>query len=121
MLTVYHHPNCSSCKKAIRWLADAGVAHTLVDIRDTPPDAATLAAANADLGGNVKKLFNTSGQSYRGGGWKDRLPNMSDAEAIAALADDGMLIKRPLAVGERFAAGFKEAEWAERFAPSAAR
>ena len=46
---------------------------------------------------------------------------MSDAEAIAALADDGMLIKRPLAVGERFAAGFKEAEWAERFAPSAAR
>jgi arsenate reductase len=60
-------------------------------------------------------LFNTSGESYRSGGFKDRLPQMSEAEALAALAADGKLIKRPLLIGEDFAlVGFHEAAWRER-------
>ncbi|MCA9654471.1 MAG: Spx/MgsR family RNA polymerase-binding regulatory protein [Myxococcales bacterium] len=114
--TVYHYPGCSTCKKALKWLREHGVEHRAVDIATAPPSAATLRKAVAMEGGPPRQaLFNTAGRSYREGGFKDRLPGMSDAEAFAALAADGMLIKRPLVIGDGFVlVGFREAEWAKR-------
>lgn len=114
MLTVYHYPGCSTCKKALAWLRARGVEAKLVDIVQQPPTAAALARAAKLAEAPVKKLFNVAGESYRAGDFKAKLPTLSDAQAFAALAADGKLIKRPLAIGEGFALiGFDEAAWAK--------
>ena len=112
-LTVYHYPNCSTCKKALAWLAAHGVAYKAVDIVASPPSTAQLARARKLADVPVGKLFNVSGVSYREGDFKTRLSAMTDAQALAALAADGKLIKRPLAISESLAlVGFREADWA---------
>jgi len=114
MIEVFHYPKCSTCRNALKWLDAQGIAHTRVDVVEHPPSVATLAKALARSGGELRKLFNTSGQSYRGGGWKDKLGTISEADALAALAADGMLIKRPLVLGDDFVLiGFKQDAWAE--------
>lgn len=118
-IVVYHYAGCSTCKKARRYLDGLSLRPTLIDLKQAPPTADVLADLHATSGLPVKKFFNTSGQSYRGGGFKDRLPGFSNADAYAALAADGMLIKRPIlsvtrADGSRaVTVGFKEAVWAE--------
>ena len=63
----------------------------------------------------MKKFFNTSGLAYKALGLKDRLPTMSEEEQYQLLASDGMLVKRPLVVGENFVlVGFREAQWQEQ-------
>lgn len=115
MITFYHYPRCSTCVKARKWLEAQGVAFQAVDLASAPPSAAELKAIHTASGKPLKALFNTSGQSYRGGGFKERLPSMSEAEQLKALAADGMLIKRPIAVGASFSLiGFKLPEWEER-------
>jgi arsenate reductase (glutaredoxin) len=114
MVKVYQYPNCSTCRKALKWLDERGVAYDKVHIVDAPPSAKTLARASKDGDIPLRKLFNTSGQSYRQGGFKERLTSMTDAEAYAALAADGKLIKRPLVVGKGLAlVGFKPDAWAD--------
>ncbi len=111
-LTVYHYPNCSTCKKALAWLAAHRVAYTAIDIVKSPPTRAQLERAAKLAKVPVAKLFNISGVSYREGDFKSKLPNMTDAQAFAALAADGKLIKRPLAVGDDTAlVGFREDDW----------
>jgi len=115
-IVVYHYSGCSTCKKARRYLEGRGLTPTLVDLKASPPSAATLAELHAASGLPVKKFFNTSGRSYRGGGWKDKLPDLTDAAAHEALAADGMLIKRPILSVRRGDAhavtvGFKDAVW----------
>jgi arsenate reductase (glutaredoxin) len=111
--TVYQYPKCSTCRKALAWLARHGVAYESIDLVKAPPSPAVLARAMKDAGVPVRKLFNTSGESYRAGNFKAKLETMSDAEAIAALAADGKLIKRPLVVGDGLAlVGFAEDAWA---------
>lgn len=115
-IEVYHYPGCSTCKKALKWLDAHGIEHTRIHIVDSPPTVATLRKAQRQSGKPLAKLFNTSGQSYRGGDFKTRLPTMTDDEAFDALAADGKLIKRPLLLTKDFALiGFKEAEYEERF------
>ncbi|MCA9609313.1 MAG: Spx/MgsR family RNA polymerase-binding regulatory protein [Myxococcales bacterium] len=117
--TLYHYPGCSTCKNARKWLAAHGVEPKLIDLVATPPSAATLKKLWKRSGLPIAKLFNTSGQSYRGGGFKERLPSMSDDEALAALAADGKLIKRPILVtADRVLVGFRDAAYAEAFAAS---
>jgi arsenate reductase (glutaredoxin) len=112
-ITVYHYPGCSTCRKARKWLVGQGTAHTLVHIVDAPPSAETLAGLIRRSGLPYKRFFNTSGQSYRGGGWKDRIGDLDIDSAAAALAADGKLIKRPLVdAGDTVLVGFKEATWA---------
>ena len=117
-ITVYHYAGCSTCRKARKFLAEHHQEALLVDLKAAPPTAATLADLHAVSGLAVKKLFNTSGQSYRGGGFKERLPRMSDSDAHAALAADGMLVKRPIlsvtrSDGSRaVCVGFKASSWA---------
>jgi arsenate reductase len=110
-LVVYQYPRCSTCKKALAWLDAQGVAYRAVDIVETPPTTSVLKRALA-LGVPLKSLFNTSGESYRDGGFKDKLPTMSEKEALAALNADGKLVKRPLVIGEELAlVGFREDAW----------
>ena len=111
-LVVYHYPKCSTCRKALAWLDAKQVAHERVDIVQAPPSRAVLERAAKTAGVPVKKLFNVSGESYRAGNFKERLATMSDADAFAALAADGKLIKRPLVVGDGVAlVGFEESAW----------
>jgi arsenate reductase len=87
-----------------------------VDIVARPPQKGELARAMKLAGVPVKKLFNTSGQSYRDGGFGERLPKMSESESLDALARDGKLVKRPLVIGRDYAlVGFDEAAYRARF------
>jgi arsenate reductase len=116
MITVYQYPACGTCKKAIKWLAAQGVEFNLVHIVDSPPSKTLLARILKETGLPIGKLFNTSGQVYRSGGYKEKLKTLSQAEALAELAAHGKLIKRPLVVGDGVhLVGFKEAEYEEAF------
>lgn len=107
------YPKCSTCKKAKKWLDEHGVSYIDRDIVSDNPTAAELADFRARSGLPVRRLFNTSGVRYRELGLKDRLDaGMSDDECYELLATDGMLVKRPLLVGDGFAIpGFNEASW----------
>ncbi len=109
-ITLYHYPRCSTCRRARASLGERDV--TLVDLATTPPSAETLRSLWQRSGLPLRRFFNTSGRSYRGGGWKDRLPQTSEADQLAALASDGMLIKRPiLDTGGAVLVGFKAEDW----------
>lgn len=107
---VYSYPACATCRKALAWLKERCIEVELCDITLQPPSAAELAAALQQLG--RRRLFNTSGQSYRALG-AARVQAMSDAEALVALAADGKLIKRPFLVlpDGRTLTGFQVPEW----------
>ena len=110
---VFSYARCSTCRKALSWLKDHGIAHEVIDITEHPPSRQQLADALTQFG-DRKPLFNTSGQSYRALG-SAVVKAMSDDQALAALAADGKLIKRPfviLASGDVLV-GFKPEVWAE--------
>jgi arsenate reductase len=112
-LAVYSYPKCSTCRKALAWLAKQEIEHRVVHIVDNPPSAKLLAEVLRKSKLPLKSLFNTSGESYRLGGFKDKLPTMSEREALSALAADGKLVKRPLLVSDELAlVGFDEKAWA---------
>ena len=106
------YPSCSTCQKAKRWLDEHGVAYTARHIKEENPTCEELKAWHARSGLPLKRFFNTSGLAYKALGLKDKLPAMSEEEQLALLATNGMLVKRPLVVGDDFVlVGFKEAEW----------
>lgn len=108
------YPKCSTCKKAKAWLDAHGVAYDDRHIAEQNPTAQELAEWQARSGLPLKRFFNTSGLKYRELGLAARLPGMTREEQLALLASDGMLVKRPLLVGEGFVlVGFREAEWAQ--------
>jgi arsenate reductase (glutaredoxin) len=112
---VYQYAKCSTCRKALKWLDGRGVDYTSVDIVTTPPKKAELSRA-LESGVPLKKLFNTSGQSYRDGGWGQKLATASKAQALDALAADGKLVKRPfILVDDGFLIGFDEAAYESTF------
>jgi arsenate reductase (glutaredoxin) len=109
---LYQYPKCSTCRKALKWLDERGVAYAASDLVASPPSAAALRDLYARSGLPIARFFNTSGESYRAGGFKARLPGMTEREAIAALAADGKLIKRPiLDTGAAVLVGFNEATY----------
>jgi len=97
---ILSYAGCTTCKKALAWLADHGVPITLRPIVDEPPTAAELAAWIPKSGRPPRKWLNTSGQSYRALG-KDKIDAMSDEEIVAALTRDGKLVKRPVLVTKK--------------------
>lgn len=112
MFTVYAYQNCSTCRDALKWLDDHGIAHKTKAIRETPPSPAELKSALHAMGGDIRKLFNTSGMDYRALGMKDRLPAMSEADAIDLLSKNGNLVKRPFLIGDgKHLVGFKPDVW----------
>ena len=115
MLKVYCYSKCSTCKKALKWLDENGIRHEVIDIKTNHPDEEALRKYYAMSGLPLKRFFNTSGIPYRELGLSKKLPEMSEDEQFALLATDGMLVKRPLVVGDDFVlTGFKEEEWAEK-------
>ena len=115
MVKVYCYSKCSTCRKALNWLEDHGIAHTVVDIKTEHPDEEALRAFYKQSGLPLRRFFNTSGIPYRELGLSKKLADMSEDEQLRLLASDGMLVKRPLVVGEGFVlTGFKEAEWEAR-------
>ena len=106
------YPKCSTCQKAKAWLDERGISYELRDIKTDNPTAEELTLWYRKSGLPLKKFFNTSGLQYKALGLKDKLPDMSEAEQLALLATDGMLVKRPLLVGDSFVlTGFRAAEW----------
>ena len=113
--TCYLYPKCSTCKKAQKWLDESGAEYTLRDIKTDNPTAEELKAWWEKSGLPLKRFFNTSGNIYKEMKLKDKLPEMSEEEQLALLATDGMLVKRPILVGEdKVLVGAKEKEWEEK-------
>lgn len=112
MLSVYAYKGCDTCRKALKWLNERGIAHEVKAIRETPPTVAELKSAVAAFGGDLRPLFNTSGGDYRELGLKDKLPSMTADEAVALLSKNGNLVKRPFLVGDGPPlVGFRSDEW----------
>lgn len=115
MIKVYCYSRCTTCKKALKWLDEKGIEHEVIDIKTDHPDEAALRKYYAISGLSLKRFFNTSGLPYRELGLSKKLPGMSEDEQLELLATDGMLVKRPLVVGDDFVlTGFKEKEWVEK-------
>ena len=109
------YPKCSTCQKARAWLDEKGIAYEFRDIKVDNPTADELRQWWKGSGLPLKKFFNTSGLQYKALGLKEKLPAMSEEEQLALLATDGMLVKRPLLIGEGFVlTGFRQKEWEER-------
>ena len=111
-LKIYEYKNCGTCRKALKYLEERGVAFERIPIRETPPTKAELKAMLKSYKGERKRLFNTSGGDYKSMNMKDRLPDLTDEEAIALLSENGNLIKRPFVLsGDQGVIGFKVDEW----------
>lgn len=113
-IKVYGYRGCSTCRKAHKWLGEEGIEFEDIPIVERPPSKTALKRLWKRSGLPIKKFFNTSGGAYREGKFGERLKTMSDDEALAALAANGMLIKRPLVdAGDATLVGFREDAWRE--------
>lgn len=114
-MLVLIYRKCSTCVKALRWLEENQVAFEERPIKEENPTYEELKEWYQKSGLPLKKFFNTSGMLYKEHGLKDKLADMSEEEQLKLLATDGMLVKRPLVVGDDYVlTGFKEKEWAEK-------
>ena len=108
------YPKCSTCTAAQRWLEEHGIHHTARDIQLDRPTLDELRAWIHASGLPLKRFFNTSGISYRTLSLKDKLPAMPEEDQLMLLASDGMLVKRPILVGDGFVLiGFRPEVWAK--------
>ena len=115
MLTFLCYPKCTTCQKACKWLDENNIEYVLRDIKTEKPSLEELTDWYSLSKLPLRKFFNTSGLLYKAMGLKDKLPSMTDDEMLALLAADGMLVKRPLVIGEDFVLlGFKESDWMAR-------
>ena len=109
------YPKCTTCQKARKWLDANGVVYDERHIKENNPTIDELKAWHKQSGLPLKRFFNTSGLQYKALNLKEKLPAMSEEEQFALLASDGMLVKRPLLIGDDFVlVGFKEEEWQAR-------
>ena len=115
MIKFICYPKCTTCQKAKKWLDDNNIEYELRDIKLDNPTSEELSEWYKKSALPLKKFFNTSGLLYKSMELKSKLPMMTDDEMITLLASDGMLVKRPLLIGDGFVlVGFKESEWAEK-------
>lgn len=114
-MKVYHYPKCTTCKRALKWIDEKGVEVEKKHIVEETPSKEELREIYKKSGLELKKFFNTSGIKYKEMGLKDKLKDMSEEEQLDLLASNGMLIKRPILIGDDFVlVGAKEAEWMEK-------
>lgn len=112
MIKFICYPKCTTCQKAQKWLDDNKIEYEFRDIKLDNPTLDELTEWHKKSGLPLKKFFNTSGLLYKSLDLKNKLPAMSEDEMLKLLATDGMLVKRPLVIGEEFVfVGFKENEW----------
>lgn len=116
MITFICYPKCTTCQRAKQWLDDNNIEYVLRDIKQDNPTFDELAEWHKMSGLPLKKFFNTSGLLYKALDVKNRLPEMSEEDILKLLASDGMLVKRPLIVGDGFVlVGFKTEEYERVF------
>ena len=109
------YPKCSTCQKAKKWLEENKIPFEDRHIVENNPTKEELSAWIKRSNKEIKRWFNTSGLKYKELNLKDKLPSMSEEEQLELLSTDGMLVKRPVLVGENFVVtGFKEKEWREK-------
>ena len=114
MLKFICYPKCTTCQKAQKWLDEQHIPYEFRDIKLDNPSLEELSAWYQQSGLPLKKFFNTSGLLYKSLDLKNKLPAMTEQDMLNLLATDGMLVKRPLLIGDDFVlVGFKEAQWAE--------
>lgn len=112
MIEFICYPKCTTCQKAQKWLDDNSVKYKLRDIKLNNPSLSELTEWYEKSELPLKRFFNTSGLLYKSLDLKNKLPEMSEEEMLKLLSTDGMLVKRPILVGEDFVlVGFKENEW----------
>jgi arsenate reductase len=112
MIKFICYPKCTTCQKAKKWLDDNKIEYEFRDIKLDNPTLDELTAWYKQSSLPLKKFFNTSGLLYKSLDLKNKLPTMTDDEMLKLLATDGMLVKRPLLIGDDFVlVGFKESEW----------
>lgn len=112
MLQIHTYAKCDSCRKAVKFLRAEGIPFEEIPIRETPPSHDALRAMLSAQGGQLRKLFNTSGGDYKTLGLRAKLPTMPEADALELLASNGNLVKRPFALGDGVAlVGFDERAW----------
>lgn len=115
MLTFICYPKCTTCRKAQKWLDDNKIPYALRDIKNDNPSLSELTLWYEKSGLPIRKFFNTSGVLYKSMDLKNKLPQMTEEEMLSLLSTDGMLVKRPIVVGDDFVVvGFKEDEWAKK-------
>ena len=115
MLKFICYPKCTTCQKARKWLDDNNIEYEYRDIKLENPTLEELTEWHSKSGLPLKRFFNTSGLMYKSLDLKNKLPEISDSEMLELLATDGMLVKRPLLIGDGFVlVGFKENEWKEK-------
>ena len=114
-MLVLCYPKCTTCQKALAWLDAHGLSYEIRNIKEQNPTEEELRAWHAKSGLPLRRFFNTSGNLYKDMKLKDKLPQMSEEEQLALLATDGMLVKRPVLVGDDFVlVGFRPDQWAEK-------
>lgn len=112
MLKFICYPKCTTCQRAEKWLKDNGISYEFRDIKTDNPTLEELTEWYKKSGLPLKKFFNTSGLLYKSLDLKNKIPSMSEDEMLKFLSTDGMLVKRPLLIGDGFVlVGFKEDEW----------
>ena len=117
-IRLYTYEKCDTCRRAVKWLAARGVKPQIIPIRESPPSVAELRTMLGYIG-DLRRLFNTSGKDYKAMNLKDRLPKLTEDEALALLAKNGNLVKRPFALAAKSGAvGFKEEEWKRMLRPA---
>lgn len=115
MIKFICYPKCTTCQKAEKWLLDNNIPYELRDIKLDNPSLSELRDWHQKSRLPLKRFFNTSGLLYKSLALKERLPEMSEEEQLRLLSTDGMLVKRPILIGEDFVlVGFKENEWKEK-------
>ena len=115
MLKFICYPKCTTCQKAKKWLDEKGIEYEQRDIKLDNPTQDELAAWHDLSGLQLRKFFNTSGLLYRSLDLKNKLPDMTEEEMRKLLSTDGMLVKRPLLIGQDFVlVGFKQTEWEDK-------
>ena len=111
-MKVYCYAKCGTCKKALKWLDEHKVEYEKIDIAQDHPDEAMIRELHKKSGLPLKRFYNTSGRIYKDLGLSKKIPEMTEDEQYKLLASDGMLVKRPLVIGDGYVlVGFKEAEW----------
>ena len=116
MIKIYAYKNCSTCRKALKFLERKGISHKTIPIREQPPAKVELEKMLSLYGGNMRKLFNTSGQDYKKANLKETLPGLSKNQALDLLAKNGNLVKRPFVLTAKGGCvGFDESRWAQLF------
>lgn len=109
------YPKCTTCQKAKKWLDESEIQYELRDIKEQNPTVEELEVWHNKSGLPLRKFFNTSGLLYKELGLKEKLPGMSESQQLELLASDGMLVKRPIIIGdETVLVGFKHNDWEER-------